>query len=74
MRHLAPDKKKHLVAGFLITFITGIFLAPLWGLITACIVGALKEVIWDGLLKKGTSEFLDFVATCIGGVFAFVLF
>ena len=39
------------------------FVLPIVGLATAAVVGALKEIIWDWLLKKGTLEFLDFVVT-----------
>ena len=41
---------------------------PLTGLIVAAVVGALKEIVWDWLLKRGTPEFLDFVATALGGL------
>ena len=67
VNYMAADKRKHLVAGFWIAFVVGVIFTPLWGLITSCIVGALKEIIWDWLLKKGTPELLDFVATCLGG-------
>jgi len=41
---------------------------PPVGLATAAVVGALKEIIWDWLLKKGTPEMMDFVATVAGGL------
>lgn len=37
------------------------------GLLTAAVGGAVKEIIWDWLLKRGHPEWLDFVATCLGG-------
>jgi len=46
---------------------------PLTGLIVAAVVGALKEIVWDWLLKKGTSELLDFVATVAGGAIGYTL-
>lgn len=70
---LAPDKKKHIQAGLAISFVAGLFFTPMWGFIIASLVGALKEIIWDWLLKKGTPEFLDFVATVAGGVIGCVL-
>ena len=60
------DKLKHLLAGIGISLVFGVQFSLLIGLITAAIVGALKEIIWDWLLKKGTPEFLDFVATVAG--------
>ena len=61
------DKLKHLLAGIGISLVFGVQFSPLIGLITAAIVGALKEIIWDGFLKRGTPEWLDFLATCLGG-------
>jgi len=45
----------------------------MFGLLIAAAVGALKEIIWDWLLKKGTPELLDFVATVAGGVIGYTL-
>ena len=67
------DKLKHLLAGIGISLVFGVQFSPLIGLITAAIVGALKEIIWDWLLKKGTPELLDFVATVAGGVIGYTL-
>ena len=69
----ARDKKKHFWAGLALAIIAGVFLCPLIGLATAAVVGALKEIIWDWLLKKGTPELLDFVATVAGGVLGAVI-
>jgi len=54
------DKWKHLLAGLALSLLAGLLFCPIVGLATAVMVGALKEVIWDWLLKKGTPEFLDF--------------
>ena len=67
------DKLKHLLAGIGISLVFGVQFLPLIGLITAAIVGALKEIIWDWLLKKGTPELLDFVATVAGGALGAVM-
>jgi hypothetical protein len=66
------DKLKHLLAGIGISSVLGVQLSPLIGLIAAAIVGALKEIIWDWLLKRGTPEFLDFLATALGGAIAYM--
>ncbi len=44
-----------------------------FGFLVAAVVGAAKEIIWDWLLKKGTPELLDFVATVLGGVLGAVI-
>jgi hypothetical protein len=66
------DKLKHLLTGIGIGLIFGVQFSPLIGLIAAAIVGALKEIIWDWLLKRGTPEFLDFLATAFGGAIAYM--
>jgi hypothetical protein len=66
------DKLKHLLTGIGIGLIFGVLFSPLIGLIGAAMVGALKEIIWDWLLKKGTPEFMDFLATAFGGVIAYM--
>jgi uncharacterized protein involved in cysteine biosynthesis len=67
------DKLKHFLAGIGISLVFGVQFSPLIGLIAAAIVGALKEIIWDWLLKKGTPEFLDFLATALGGAIAYMV-
>lgn len=51
----------------------GLLCTPDWGLGTAAGVGAAKEIVWDLMLKKGTPELLDFIATAAGGVIGYVL-
>ena len=75
-----PDKVKHFIAGIAIAIVTDIVywvlmfafpkLPPIWfvGFLVASIIGALKEIIWDWLLKKGTPEWFDFVTTMFGGI------
>ncbi len=70
---IPKDKKLHLLAGLALSILAGLLFCPIVGLATAAVVGALKEIIWDWLLKKGTPEFLDFVATVAGGVLGAVI-
>ncbi len=70
---MPKDKKLHILAGLALAIIAGLLFCPLIGLATAAVVGALKEIVWDWLLKKGTPELLDFVATVAGGVLGFAL-
>lgn len=67
------DKLKHLLAGLAIAIMAGLLFCPLTGLIVAAVVGALKEIVWDWLLKRGTPEFLDFVATALGGLVVYLI-
>ena len=70
---MPKDKKLHILAGLALSILAGLFIYPLIGLATAAVVGALKEIIWDWLLKKGTPELLDFVATVLGGALGAVI-
>ena len=70
---MPKDKKLHLLAGLALSLLAGLLFCPIVGLATAVVVGALKEIIWDWLLKKGTPEFLDFVATVLGGALGAVI-
>jgi len=67
------DKLKHLLAGISISLVFGVQFTPFIGLIIAVILGALKEIIWDRLLKRGTPEFLDFLVTALGGAIAYMV-
>ena len=70
---MPKDKKLHILAGIALAIIAGLLFCPRIGLAAAAVVGALKEIIWDWLLKKGTPELLDFVATVAGGVLGTVI-
>jgi len=70
---MKQDKLKHLLAGIGISLVFGVQFTPFIGLITAAIVGALKEIIWGWLLKRGAPEFLDFLATALGGAIAYMV-
>ncbi len=70
---IPKDKQKHFLAGLALSLLAGLLFCPIVGLATAAVVGALKEIIWDWLLKKGTPELLDFVATVLGGALGAVM-
>jgi len=70
---MKQDDLKHLLVGISISLVFGVQFSPLLGLITADIVGARKEIIWDWLLKRGTPEFLGFLATALDGATAYIM-
>ena len=70
---MLKDKKLHILTGLAFAIIAGLLFCPRIGLAAAAVVGALKEIVWDWLLKKGTPELLDFVATVAGGVIGAVI-
>ena len=61
------DKVKHFVAGFVIALgltLTGVPVGITFGVVV--LIGLFKE-LWD-LMGHGCPEFLDFIATVVGGV------
>ena len=70
-----PDKRKHMMYGFVISLIVGI-VNPWLGFAVGCIAGAVKE--WWDSAGHGSVELADFIFTCIGAAvaipFAFVLY
>jgi len=75
---MAHDKRLHMAFGAVASFIAGLVtlffsnpLAPWAGIASAIFIGVAKE-IWD--IKHGTPEFLDFLATAIGGALVSILF
>lgn len=69
---MAKDKLYHLIAGFVIALIFGLF-NPIAGLIIAVGAGFAKDVVWDLYLKRGTFEVLDIFATVIGAIMGTVV-
>lgn len=66
MNSIAPDKKKHLIAGFVISAIFTLILVPGWGfLIGGPIAGGLKE-IYDVNVKKTEFDIQDVLYTMYG--------
>lgn len=70
---MAKDKWLHFLAGMSIAPAVGVLWGALAGLAAAFIIGAAKELIWDLLLKKGTPEWWDFIATVAGGLIGSLL-
>jgi hypothetical protein len=64
---MTKDKLYHLIAGFAISISIGLF-SPILGLAVAVLAGIAKDVVYDLLLKKGTFELLDILATTVGAV------
>lgn len=62
-----PDKRKHMMYGFLISAVVGI-INPWLGYAAGCIAGALKE--WWDSAGHGSVELADFVFTCFGATAA----
>ena len=62
-----PDKRKHFIAGFVISLLVGSFI-PLLGVIVAMLAGAVKE--WWDSRGHGTVEALDFIFTSFGALVA----
>ena len=74
------DKLLHFMAGCFIYFFLSLLFINRYENIDYLIVLAvtaialLKEVVWDGMMKKGTPEPLDFFMTTSGGLFLYLFY
>ena len=64
LSNIPNDKLLHFFYGSIISFISILFIG-IYGLWITVIIAALKEILYDGLMNKGTVDFYDFVFTCI---------
>jgi len=58
------DKLLHFFYGSIISFIS-VFFIGIQGLWITVVIASLKEILYDGIMNKGTVDFYDFVFTCI---------
>lgn len=71
---MKKDKVLHWMFGFFGSLAVGLFLQNPWlGLVAGIVAGLTKELVWDLWLKKGTPEFMDFLATLIGAGMALAI-
>ena len=67
------DKILHFSVSFVLAMSAGIFLSPIVGILGALAIGALKELVWDWLLERGTPCWWDMLYNCAGVGFAVVV-
>ena len=70
---IAQDKKLHFaLSTFISIVLMGIAditnISVWWGFFTVLLILASKELIWDWAMKKGTPEWMDFVAGLIPAI------
>jgi len=58
------DKIKHFLAGVILCFLFGY-----WSIA----IMLVKEILWDWALKKGTPDWMDFIAGEVGINLAFII-
>lgn len=66
------DKANHFIVGYLIYFLSCVFLSPFLATLPVIIIAALKEVV-DMWRYKRTFDWKDFVYTIAGMVPALIL-
>lgn len=67
---MKTDKLLHILAGYAITLTLGLWIHPAYAFGLGVIAGAIKEIVWDGLMKRGTVDFWDGMATMLGSFVA----
>ncbi len=64
------DKKVHLFGSFIACYLLATIIITWQAAVITLLLGAVKELIYDKLLGKGTPEWLDFAADAAGVVLA----
>ena len=73
MIKLRIDHQAHILGTFGLVLAIALFLPPTESVVAALIIAALKELIWDWLLKRGTPEWADMAANVFGATCAHFL-
>ncbi len=71
MRH--RDKVHHMVYSFALAVAGALLFGAATGASVALVIGAAKEIIWDGFLGRGHADWWDMAANCIGVAVAVTL-
>ncbi len=66
------DKQMHFLSGFIIAAVLTPFIGA-YSILVVAIIAALKEIYDARHPDKHTADFMDWVATTLGGVFGFVV-
>jgi VanZ family protein len=73
INYIGTDGLLHILACYVIAVTCGIYLNAGLALFIAVFAGVLKEVIWDGWIKKGSFELKDLLCDLIGAVAGFIV-
>ena len=71
--NIPHDKLLHFFYGTIITFIS-VLIFGLKGLWITVVIAAVKELIYDKLMKKGNCEVMDFIFTCLPCIMFLILY
>jgi hypothetical protein len=69
---IPKDKLAHFFGGSVLFTISMLFFTDLQSTVITVLIAAAKEVIWDGLMRKGTVDFKDFVFSVMPVIFYFI--
>lgn len=73
IKYIGTDGLLHILACYAIAVTCGIYLNAGLAIFIAIFCGVLKEVIWDGWMKKGSFELKDLLCDLIGAVAGFIV-
>ena len=65
--YMTSDKMLHFTVSLLVTVMIFLLTSHLClSVLITLLIGVLKELIWDGLMKKGTTDSRDMLANIVG--------
>jgi len=62
------DKANHIIYGYGIYFLSCLLFSWWMSLSIVIFISAIKEVVFDKLMKKGNPELWDFILTVVGAL------
>lgn len=69
---MQKDKLDHLIYSMALTLLLALFVHPNAAALIAIFIGALKELVWDGAMKRGTPDPMDALSDGVGIVLALI--
>ena len=66
---IQKDKLLHFFVGSIILFLSLLFFNTLISISIVVLIAAIKEIVYDDFLKKGTPEVADFIYTILPCLF-----
>lgn len=69
-KYIGTDGLLHILVCIVIMQMLMLIFPTIWSIVITAIIGAVKEVIYDYYLKKGTASWKDFICDIVGIIIA----
>lgn len=69
LNRIPKDKLLHFFVGSVVLSLSLLFFSTLFSVAIVVFIAAIKEIVYDDFLKKGTPEIQDFIYTVLPCIF-----